>query len=85
MYRTLVAFLDRTDPERHVYNVGDEFPREGVEVADPRIEQLATKDNAVGVPLIAKEEEPKKATKKKGRAAKVENNVEGNDGDMRLS
>lgn len=61
MYKVLKFFQDLQD-NNHVYNTGDVFPREGMEVSDERIAELASKQNKQGVPLIA---EVKKARKKK--------------------
>lgn len=51
MYRVIRFFTDLHDGN-HPYNVGDSFPREGIEVADERIVELASSDNKQGVPLI---------------------------------
>ena len=63
MYRAIEYFEDLAD-NRHAYEAGDVFPRDGMEVSDERIEELATDANRRGVPLIEKvEEKPKSATK----------------------
>ena len=51
MYRVIRFFTDLHDGN-HPYNVGDSFPREGIEVAGERIVELASSDNKQGVPLI---------------------------------
>lgn len=51
MHRVIRFFTDLHDGN-HPYNVGDSFPREGIEVADERIVELASSDNKQGVPLI---------------------------------
>jgi hypothetical protein len=51
MYRALVLFTDSRD-NNHRYYPGDEFPREGLEVSDARIAELASANNARGVPVI---------------------------------
>ena len=51
MYRVIRFFTDLHDGN-HPYNVGDFFPREGIEVAGERIVELASSDNKQGVPLI---------------------------------
>jgi hypothetical protein len=51
MYRVIKFFTDLHDGN-HPYNVGDPFPRDGIEVADERIVELASSDNKQGVPLI---------------------------------
>ena len=56
----LKAFTDLVD-KRHIYNAGDFYPREGVELDDERAESLLTADNKRKSPLIvqvAVNEEP---------------------------
>lgn len=48
----------------HLYNEGDPFPREGKEVSEDRIKELASSNNIQGQPLVA-EEKPKKRGRKK--------------------
>lgn len=67
MYKVIKAFYDLQDGKDtkngkvfHSYNVGDMFPREGIEVSEARIAELSGKNNAQGEPLI---EAIKKATK----------------------
>lgn len=63
MYKVIKYFTDLQD-NNHEYNVGDIFPREGLEVTPERIAELSGKDNKQGCPLIEKAEEaPKKAKK----------------------
>lgn len=72
MYKVIKCFLDLQDGN-HPYNVGDVFPRSGVEVKEERLEELAGSHNKQGVPLIQiveeapaeKEEAPKKKRAKK--------------------
>ena len=54
------------------YNVGDEYPRKGMSVLQSRINELASRKNRQGVPLI--EEIPEKAeeTKKKKSVEKAD-------------
>ena len=47
----LKAFTDLVD-KRHIYNAGDFYPREGVELDDERAELLASADNARKESLI---------------------------------
>lgn len=66
-YRVLVEFADFQDGY-HVYKAGDKFPRDGKQVAESRIEELISDNNAIGKPLIEKiviEEKPKKNTRTK--------------------
>lgn len=51
MYKVVVRFRDLQDNNR-VYNVGDQFPRDGARVGDARIQELSTGANRRGVPLI---------------------------------
>lgn len=57
MYKVINFFTDLHDNE-HPYNVGDTFPREGIEVTDERLAELAGSGNKQGKPLIEKAEEP---------------------------
>lgn len=52
MYKVIKAFSDLQDNYRK-YNVGDVFPREGLEVKPERIAELSGSNNKQGVPLIA--------------------------------
>lgn len=51
MYKVIHFFTDLKD-NSHPYNVGDTYPREGVESNRKRIEELSGKFNLQGVPLI---------------------------------
>lgn len=66
MYKVIKFFADLQD-ENHVYNVGDIYPREGLEVSEERLAELAGSENKQGQPLIELVEAPKpkrKTTKK---------------------
>ena len=77
-YKVLKTFCDLQD-ENYKYEVGDEYPRLGLEVSLSRIEELSGSDNRRHTPLIeevvnssdsevvkgAKEEKKKKRTTKK--------------------
>lgn len=75
-YEVIKYFTDIKDG-RHPYNVGDAFPRKGVNVSEERIRELASSDNKRGIPLIKEvkvapvqqaAEEPKKtASKTRGK------------------
>lgn len=54
MYRVIHFFTDLTD-NAHPYNVGDIFPRKGVQVDEDRLKELAGSDNRQGRPLIAED------------------------------
>ena len=58
MYRVIKYFTDVQD-HNYAYHVGDEYPHEGVNVSQSRINELASKNNRQGTPLIEKVEEPK--------------------------
>lgn len=62
MYKVIAYFTDLKD-NNHPYNVGDTFPRKGVEATEERLAELSGKDNKQGKPLIEKVE-AKKAAKK---------------------
>lgn len=63
MYKVIHYFTDLQD-DNHEYNVGDTFPRIGLEVSDKRIQELAGSDNKQYKPLI-EEVKPKKKAKEK--------------------
>lgn len=56
MYKVIKYFVDLQDGN-HPYNVGDVFPRSGVEVKAERLAELAGSNNRQKVPLIAKVED----------------------------
>ena len=51
MYRVLHWFVDLQD-NNHFYSVGDNYPHNGVDVCEERIEELKTSQNKLGIPLI---------------------------------
>lgn len=64
MYRVVKHFHDLQDSKKtkggimyHEYNVGDVYPRKGLEPSADRVEELAGKDNKQGTPLIQPVEE----------------------------
>ena len=63
MYKVIEYFEDLQD-NRHAYNVGNEYPRNGVEATKERIKELATAQNRRKIPLIKKVEEKSKKPKK---------------------
>lgn len=70
MYKVIKRFHDLQDAKKtkngniyHEYNIGDIFPRNGMEVSEDRLKELAGKDNRQGVPLIELIEEKKGAAK----------------------
>lgn len=69
MYEVVKFFTDLQDNE-HPYNVGDTFPRKGLEVTEGRLAELSGSNNRQGQPLIKKvEKAPKKPAAKKAKKA----------------
>lgn len=52
-YRVIKVFADLQDKCR-IYQVGEYYPRPDFAVSDARLSELASSNNAVGVPLIEK-------------------------------
>ncbi len=65
-YKVIKHFVDLQD-SNHKYDVGDAYPRKGLNVLQSRINELAGKKNRQGCPLIEEiletEETPKKKSK----------------------
>lgn len=58
---SLMAWVDVTDG--HEYREGEEFPHDGREIDEERIDELASPENMTGTPvitLVEVAEEPKK-------------------------
>lgn len=51
MFIVINAFLDLQDAE-YLYDVGDAYPREGLEPSEERIKELLGTDNLQGQPMI---------------------------------
>lgn len=51
-YRVVKFFTDLQD-DSHAYNVGDEYPRQGLTVPNARIKELSGSQNKQHTPLIA--------------------------------
>ena len=51
MYKVIKHFIDLHDND-HSYNEGEIFPREGVDVSEEIIQELAGSDNKQHTPLI---------------------------------
>jgi hypothetical protein len=68
MYKVIKHFVDLQD-NNHKYDVGDTYPRKGLNVLQSRINELASSKNKQKTPLIEeipeKAEEPKKEKKSK--------------------
>lgn len=58
MYKVIKFFTDLQD-NNYPYNVGDTFPRNGLDVLPSRLKELAGKKNKQGEPLIEKIDEEK--------------------------
>lgn len=77
MYKVIKYFTDLQD-DNHPYNVGDDYPREGLEVTKERIAELSSSNNKRGEPLITlatsqeETEEESKAEPKKEPQEEVE-------------
>lgn len=63
MYRVIKYFTDLHDKD-HPYNVGDTFPRAGIEVTEERLKELSGCDNKQGTPLIELVDEKKPVPQK---------------------
>lgn len=50
-YEVVKSFKDLED-DNHIYQKGDKYPRKG-KVKKERVEELSSKDNKIGEPLIA--------------------------------
>lgn len=59
MYKVIEYFTDLQD-NNHEYNVGDTFPRDGLNVSDDRLTELSTKNNRQRKPLIERVDEQTK-------------------------
>ena len=73
MYKVIKYFVDLQD-NNHKYDVGDTYPRKGLNVLQSRINELASDKNKQKTPLIEeipeKVEEPKKKSKSVEKADK---------------
>lgn len=69
-YKVIKAFADLQD-EKHVYGIGDVYPREGYTPTAERVDELCTGKNLLHKPLIQKVEEAQEAEeqpkRKRGR------------------
>ena len=53
-YEVIHKFYDKQDKDKHVYNVGDIFPKANFEVNENRFKELLSNKNSIGKPLIKK-------------------------------
>ena len=51
MYKVIITFADLQD-EKHVYGIGDEYPRKGYSPSAERVDELSTGKNLLHKPLI---------------------------------
>ena len=81
MYKVIEYFTDLQD-NGYAYNTGDIFPREGLEVSEERLAELASSKNKRRKPLIeeipeetAEAEPEEKPRKKKGRGKNADSDM----------
>lgn len=78
MYRVIKFFTDLQD-KNHPYDVGEEFPRDGIEVSERRLIELSGEHNKQGEPLIEfvadKDEEEDPGAEVPGKEKPAENEV----------
>ena len=71
MFRVIKHFTDMQD-NNFAYEIGDTFPRKGLNVLPSRIRELASDENRQGCPLIEEipdvEDKPEKKTKSAKKA-----------------
>lgn len=59
MWKVIKYFTDLQD-ENYAYNVGDTYPRKGLNPSEERIAELSGSDNKQGVPLIKEVKQQRK-------------------------
>ena len=73
MFRVIKHFTDMQD-NNFAYEIGDTFPRKGLNVLPSRVKELASDKNRQGCPLIEEipdvEDKPEKKTKSTKKADK---------------
>ena len=72
MYRVIKHFVDLQD-NNHKYDVGDTYPRKGLNVLQSRINELASHKNKQKTPLIEEIPDKVEEPKKKKSAEKADN------------
>ena len=75
MYKVIKHFVDLQD-SNHKYDIGDTYPRKGLNVLQSRINELASNKNRQGVPLIEEIPEVAEEPKKEKKSKSVENDEE---------
>ena len=71
MYKVIKHFVDLQD-NNHKYDVGDTYPRKGLNVLQSRINELASHKNRQKTPLIEEIPEKGEETKKKKSVEKAD-------------
>ena len=71
MYRVIKHFVD-LQANSHKYDVGDTYPRKGLNVLQSRINELASNKNLQKTPLIEEIPEKVEEPKKKKSAEKAD-------------
>lgn len=71
MYKVIKHFVDLQD-NNHKYDVGDTYPRKGLNVLQSRINELASHKNRQKTPLIEEIPEKVEETKKKKSVEKAD-------------
>ena len=71
MYRVIKHFVDLQD-NNHRYDIGDTYPRNGLNVLQSRINELASNKNLQKTPLIEEIPEKVEEPKKKKSAEKTD-------------
>ena len=69
MFRVIKHFTDMQD-NNFAYEIGDTFPRKGLNVLPSRIRELASDENRQGCPLIEEIPEVEEKTEKKTKSTK---------------
>lgn len=72
MFRVIKKFAD-LDDKRYIYQVGDEYPREGYEPSEDRVEFLSSDQNKLGTPVIEFVQDVKEDSEKEPVAKKTKN------------
>ena len=67
MYKVIKHFVDLQD-NNHKYDVGDTYPRKGLNVLPSRIKELASDKNLQKTPLIKEIPEVEEKSKKKSKS-----------------
>ena len=70
-YRVIKHFVDLQD-NNYKYDVGDTYPRKGLNVLQSRINELASDKNKQNTPLIEEIPEKTEETKKEKKSKSVE-------------